>query len=221
MSVFTGTGMAPILIAPQNVPTNSGASRQIMTTRSSMPTPSSSSALPARLASGCTSPYESTRSSYENAGALPRPSSTLRSTNQLAALNCAGNDSQAFMSASAPHWHHGCCTPRGRCTMKKSLFAAVLATLMMLGISAAAIAQTDLSGSASSAQAQSQSSPGDKSAGASSSSSATAPKPDDPKSSATSPSSPSAAQAPSPSSSSSTTVDVKPGDRGASTGGGD
>ena len=56
ISVLVGIGTAPILMAPQNVPMNSGASRQSMSTRFSGSTPISRSAFPVRFTSSWTCP---------------------------------------------------------------------------------------------------------------------------------------------------------------------
>ena len=85
--------------------------------------------------------------------------------------------------------------------MKRSLFVAVLGTLMILGLVSAGIAQT--SESSSSAQSQQQATPDDKSS---------APKADDSKSNAQAP------PAPGSSSSTTTTVETRPGVRGDSAG---
>src|SRR5678815_1591549 len=71
---------------------NSGPSRSSSTTRSSMRTSNLlRSMLPARLTRSSTSPYVMRWSPHSIATRPPRPSLTLRSTNQLAALNVSGS----------------------------------------------------------------------------------------------------------------------------------
>src|SRR5947199_2102089 len=77
--------MAPILMAPQNVPMNSGASRQSMRTRCSISTPSQRRALPVRLTSPWTWADEPADDQQRVRGV--RPLGEVRGEHRLARLH--------------------------------------------------------------------------------------------------------------------------------------